>query len=125
MVCVQQCAASYDGVRTAVRISAWLVRARDSDQKVVGSRPNETIELFAMYLILSASQFHGIYSASNIDEYRKQKNVLWSRAQPAHKADNLTCLDNVETQPLTTLEANCSKIRLINRNLSKVGKTLI
>jgi hypothetical protein len=32
------------------------------------------------------------YSASNRNEYQKQKNVLGSRARPVRRADNLTAI---------------------------------
>jgi hypothetical protein len=41
--------------------------------KVAGSSPGEVIELFSIYLILPAALGPGVYSASNRNEYRKQK----------------------------------------------------
>jgi hypothetical protein len=41
---------------------------------VAGSRPDEVNELFSIYLILPAAQGPGVYSASNRNEYQKQKN---------------------------------------------------
>jgi hypothetical protein len=40
----------------------------------VGLRPDEVNEFFSMYLILPAALGPGIYSASNRNEYRKQKD---------------------------------------------------
>jgi hypothetical protein len=39
----------------------------------VGSRPDEVNEFFAIYLILPAAPGPGVYSASNRNEYQKQK----------------------------------------------------
>jgi hypothetical protein len=48
-----------------------------TSQKVEGSRPDEVNEFFSMYLILPATLGPGVYSASNRNEYQKQKdNVL-------------------------------------------------
>jgi hypothetical protein len=44
-----------------------------TSQKVVGSRPNEVNYLFSIYLILPAALGPGVYSASNRNEYQKQK----------------------------------------------------
>jgi hypothetical protein len=55
---------------------------------------------FSIYLISPAALGPGVYSASNRNEYQKQKIMfLGSRARPVRKADNLTadCLDNVES----------------------------
>jgi hypothetical protein len=41
---------------------------------VVGSRPDEVKEFFSIYLILPAKLGPGVYSASNRNEYQKQKN---------------------------------------------------
>jgi hypothetical protein len=41
--------------------------------KVAGSRPDE-VNFFLIYLILPAALDPWVYSASNRDEYRKQKN---------------------------------------------------
>jgi hypothetical protein len=41
----------------------------------MGSRPDEVNEFLSIYLILPAALSHGIYSASNRNEYQKQKNV--------------------------------------------------
>jgi hypothetical protein len=54
-----------------------------TSQKVAGSRLDEVIELFSIYLNLSAALRPGIYSASNRNEYQKQKNNVsgeWSAA---------------------------------------------
>jgi hypothetical protein len=40
----------------------------------VGSRPDEVSEFFPIYIILPAALGPGIYSASNRNEYQKQKN---------------------------------------------------
>jgi hypothetical protein len=41
----------------------------------VRSRPDEMNELFSIYLILPAELGPGVHSASNRNEYQKQKNV--------------------------------------------------
>jgi hypothetical protein len=47
----------------------------------------------SMYLILPAALGTGVHSASNRNEYRKQKtNVSGSRARPVSRADNLTAI---------------------------------
>jgi hypothetical protein len=42
--------------------------------KVAGSRPDEVNGFFSIYLILPAALGPGVYSASNRNEYRKQRN---------------------------------------------------
>jgi hypothetical protein len=34
----------------------------------------------------------GVYSASTINDYQKQKMFLWSKARTVHKANNLTAI---------------------------------
>jgi hypothetical protein len=43
--------------------------------KAVGSRPGEVNYFFSIYLILPAALGPGVHSASNRNEYQKQKNV--------------------------------------------------
>jgi hypothetical protein len=48
---------------------------------------------FTIDLILPAALSPGVHSASNRNEYHKQKNnVLRSRAWPERRADNLTAI---------------------------------
>jgi hypothetical protein len=48
---------------------------------------------FSIYLILSAALGPGVYSASNRNEYKKQKKMfLWSKARPVRKAYILTAI---------------------------------
>jgi hypothetical protein len=48
---------------------------------------------FSVYLILAAALSPGVYSASNKNEYQKQKTMfMGSRTQPARKADNITAI---------------------------------
>jgi hypothetical protein len=49
---------------------------------------------FSILLILPAALDSGVHSASNKNEYQKQKNnnFLGSRAQPLRKADKLTAI---------------------------------
>jgi hypothetical protein len=49
--------------------------------------------VFSMYLIVPTALGYGAYSASNKNEYQKQKNnVLGSRARPVRRTDNLTAI---------------------------------
>jgi hypothetical protein len=62
-------------------------------RKVAGSRPDEVNEFLSIYLIFKAALGPGVYSASNRNEYHKQKKMfLGSRARPVRKADNLTVI---------------------------------
>jgi hypothetical protein len=45
-----------------------------TSQKIMGWRLDEVNEFFSIYLSLSAALCHGVYSASNRNEYHKQKN---------------------------------------------------
>jgi hypothetical protein len=70
-------------------------------------------ELFSIYLILPAALGPGVYSASNRNEYQKQKKMfVESSARPVRRTDNLTaiCESTVQTmrdpQHLTTLQAS-------------------
>jgi hypothetical protein len=45
-----------------------------TSRKVAGSRSDEVNESFSIYLIFPASLGPGVYSASNRNEYRKQRN---------------------------------------------------
>jgi hypothetical protein len=53
---------------------AWWLRRYATSRKVAGLRTDEVITFFSIYLILPASLGAGIYSASNRNEYQKQKN---------------------------------------------------
>jgi hypothetical protein len=44
-----------------------------TSQNVASSSPDEVIEFFSIYLILPAALGPGVYSASNRNEYQKQK----------------------------------------------------
>jgi hypothetical protein len=46
----------------------------DTSLKVAGSRTDEVTEYFSIYPILTAALGPGDYSASNRNEYQKQKN---------------------------------------------------
>jgi hypothetical protein len=50
------------------------LRLYAKSQKVAGSCSDEVIEFFSVYLILPAALGPGVYSASNKNEYQKQKN---------------------------------------------------
>jgi hypothetical protein len=58
----------------------------------VDSIPDITEFFFSVYLIVPAALGPGIYSASNRNEYRKQKKFLGSTAQPERKVDNITAV---------------------------------
>jgi hypothetical protein len=59
----------------------------------VGSRHYEVNECFSIYLILLAALGPVVYSASNRNEYQKQKNnVSGGKARWVHRADSLTAL---------------------------------
>jgi hypothetical protein len=62
--------------------------------KVKDLSPDEVIEFFSNYLILPATRGPGVYSASNRNEYQKQKKIMFlgSRARLVHKADNLIAI---------------------------------
>jgi hypothetical protein len=46
-----------------------------TSREVAGSRLDEVNDFFSIYLILPAALGPGFYSASNRNEYQKQKNV--------------------------------------------------
>jgi hypothetical protein len=52
-------------------------------RKVSGSRPDEVKEFFSIYLILLAALGSGVYSASNRNEYQKQKNTISGKQSAA------------------------------------------
>jgi hypothetical protein len=46
-------------------------------------------EFLFNFLLISAALGPGVYSASNRNEYQKQKNVCGGRARAVRRADNL------------------------------------
>jgi hypothetical protein len=50
------------------------LRSYDASWKVTGSIPDKFFEFFSIYLILPAALGSGVYSASNKNVYKKQKN---------------------------------------------------
>jgi hypothetical protein len=46
-------------------------------RKVMGSRPDYVNEFFPIYLIRLAALVPRVYSASNTNEYQKQKKCFW------------------------------------------------
>jgi hypothetical protein len=61
----------------------WLrLRHYTTNQKVEGAKPDEVNTFFSIYLIITAALGPGVYSASNKNEYQKQKNHV-SREQSA------------------------------------------
>jgi hypothetical protein len=69
---------SWCAIRERGQTVAWWLRHNTcaTSRKVACSRPNEVNEFFSIYLILQAAIGPGVYSASNINKYRKQKNVF-------------------------------------------------
>jgi hypothetical protein len=53
-----------------------VVRALCCKQEVASSRPDEVNEFFSIYIILPVALGPGVYSASNRNEYQKQKNNI-------------------------------------------------
>jgi hypothetical protein len=74
---------------TGTRERRWL-RHYATSRNVAGSRPNEVN--FSIYLMLPAPLGPGVHSASNSNEYQKQKNVSGIRARPVLRADNLAAI---------------------------------
>jgi hypothetical protein len=57
------------------------------------SSPYEVKALFFIYQVLPFTLGSGVYSASNRNEYQKQKKMFRRRkAWPVRKADNLTAI---------------------------------
>jgi hypothetical protein len=54
-------------------VAQWL-RHYDASRKVLGSRPDDVNESFSIYLFLPGALGPGVHSASNRNEYQKQKN---------------------------------------------------
>jgi hypothetical protein len=50
------------------------LRRYATSQKVAGLRPHEVTEFFPIYLILPTTLSPGVYSASDRNEYHKQKH---------------------------------------------------
>jgi hypothetical protein len=70
---------------------AYRLRHCATSRKVAGSRLDEMNEFLSIYLIVPAALSPGDYSASNRNEYQKQKNnVFEGRMRPVCRADNLT-----------------------------------
>jgi hypothetical protein len=63
-------------------------------QGTSGSRLDEVNYFFSIYLILPAAIHPEVYSASNRNEYQKQKhnNVLGSKVRWVRRADKLTAI---------------------------------
>jgi hypothetical protein len=72
-------------VRWGTMLQAWRSWVRDSIMNAF---------FFSIYLILPAALGPGVYSASNRNEYQKQKKniFMWSRARPVRKADSLNAI---------------------------------
>jgi hypothetical protein len=69
---------------------------------VAGSRPDNINDF--LFLILSPALGLGVDSASNRNEYQKQKKMfLGSRARPAPKADKLTTICELIVQTMWDL----------------------
>jgi hypothetical protein len=60
---------------------------------VCGFETQSGERIFSIYLILPAALGPGVYSASNKNEYQKQKNnVSGSKAWPVSRADSLAAI---------------------------------
>jgi hypothetical protein len=71
----------------------YLLKRYAASRKVVSSRSDEMNAFSSLYLILPATLGLEVYSASNINQYGKQKIMfLESRAIPVLKANNLTAI---------------------------------
>jgi hypothetical protein len=68
--------------------------------KVAGSIPYEVIEYFSIYLILPVALGPLVDSASNRNEYQKQKIFLGSRVRLALKTENLTAICDTIVQTM-------------------------
>jgi hypothetical protein len=55
-------------------VEQWL-RYYATRRKVARSKPDEVNEFVSIYLILPAALSSGVYSASNRNEYHKQRNI--------------------------------------------------
>jgi hypothetical protein len=55
-------------------LSSFLLRHYATSPKIASSRRDEVNEFFSIYLILPATLGPGVYSASDRNEYQKQKN---------------------------------------------------
>jgi hypothetical protein len=65
------------------------VGIRFADHTTFSTRKSE--QFLSIYLILPVTLDHGVYSASNRNEYQRQK-FLGSRALPVREADNLAAI---------------------------------
>jgi hypothetical protein len=88
---------------------AQSLRYYATSWKVAGSRPYEVNDVFiylfiyfffSIYLTLPAALDPGVYSASNINEYKKQKNNISGEqssrgVQLTTIPPSVSCLDNV------------------------------
>jgi hypothetical protein len=59
---------------TPSKLPMHLNNITATSRKVAGSRPDKVNGFFPIYLILLAALGPGVYSASNRNEYQKQKN---------------------------------------------------
>jgi hypothetical protein len=64
-----------DGTLTKIQVAIFnKFFKRLRSRKFAGSRHDAVNEFFSIYVILSAALRLGVYSASNRNEYQKQKN---------------------------------------------------
>jgi hypothetical protein len=61
-------------------------------RKVTGSIPEEIIDLFSIFLILPAALGAGVYSASNRNEYQKEKKIWGAERGQTLEADIFTAV---------------------------------
>jgi hypothetical protein len=57
-------------------------------------KPEDRESMFSIYLIPPAALDHGVYSASNRNEYQKRKIIIFlgSKVWPVHRTDNLAAI---------------------------------
>jgi hypothetical protein len=72
-------------------VALWL-RQYATSPKVASSRPDEVNDVFPIYLNFPAALGPGVYSASNRNEYQRQKMFLGSRPRPVRKTGNLIAI---------------------------------
>jgi hypothetical protein len=62
---------------SGARDSVDVLKNYATSRKVAGSSPDEVIDFSSIYLILPAALGPGVHSASNRNEYQKQKNNVY------------------------------------------------
>jgi hypothetical protein len=70
----QTACAKYRDFNAKNRLYLYELGHYATNRTIAGSRPDEVNELFSIYLNLPAALGPGVHSASNRNEYPKQKN---------------------------------------------------